>query len=134
MLYFHILDLNVIEWIPVKGCIEVVPSNSASTGSCHIVVYWGYGQMDPVCSLLLMLRPWMGYGYKGSMLGRAPRTKETLPDFCENMDPNKWDTIVWYYVTRNPLEFHVLSTGPQIWGITQSTPLIGVMENHITCV
>ena len=25
----------------------------------------------------------------GCMLGRAPRTKETLPDFCENMDPDK---------------------------------------------
>ena len=30
---------------------------------CDIVVYWGYGQMDPVWSLLLMLRPWMSYGY-----------------------------------------------------------------------
>ena len=36
------------------------------------------------------------------ILGRAPRTKETLPDFCENMNPDKWDTIVWYWVTRNP--------------------------------
>ena len=26
------------------------------------------------------------------MLGRAPRTKETLPNFCEHMDPYKWDT------------------------------------------
>ena len=43
MFYFHILDLNVNEWIPVKGCIEVVPCNSVSTGSCDIVVYWGYG-------------------------------------------------------------------------------------------
>ena len=34
------------------------------------------------------------------MLGRASRIKETLPDFCENIDPNKWDTIVWYWVTR----------------------------------
>ena len=30
---------------------------------CDIVVYWGYGQIDPVWSLLLMLRPWMGHGY-----------------------------------------------------------------------
>ena len=28
-----------------------------------IVVYWGYGQMGPVCSLLLLLKPWMGYDY-----------------------------------------------------------------------
>ena len=39
------------------------------------------------------------------MLGRAPQTKETLPDFCENIDPYKWDIIVWYRVTRNPQEF-----------------------------
>ena len=81
MFYFHILDLNVYKWIPVKGCIEVMPSNSMSMGSCDIVVYWGYEQMDLVWSLLLMLRPWMGYGYICYMLGRALRIKETLPDF-----------------------------------------------------
>ena len=37
--------------------------------------------MDSVWSLLLLLRPWMDYGYTSCMLGRAPRTKETLPDF-----------------------------------------------------
>ena len=65
----------------MKGCIEVVPSNSVSMSSYDIVVYWGYGQMDPVWSLLPLLRPWMGYGYTSYMLGRAPRTKEILPDF-----------------------------------------------------
>ena len=39
MSYFHILGLNVNEWIPVKGCIEVAPNNSVSTSSCDIVVY-----------------------------------------------------------------------------------------------
>ena len=34
------------ESVPVKGYI-----------------YWGYGQMDPVGSILLLLRPWMGYDY-----------------------------------------------------------------------
>ena len=48
MFYFPFLDLNVNEWIPVKGCIEVVLRNSVSTGSCDIIVYWGYRQMDPV--------------------------------------------------------------------------------------
>ena len=41
---------------PGKGMLEMVPSNSASMGSCDIVVYWGYGQMDPMGSILLMLR------------------------------------------------------------------------------
>ena len=50
----------------------MMSSNSVSTSSCDIVIYWGYGQMDPVWSLLLLLRPWMSYGYTGCMLGRAP--------------------------------------------------------------
>ena len=52
------------------------------------------------------------YYYTGSIFGRAPRTKETLPDFCENTDSNKWDITVWYQVTRNPQEFCGL-TGSQ---------------------
>ena len=43
------------------------------------------------------------YCYTSYMLGRAPRTKETLPDFFFlNMDPDKWDITMWYRVTRNP--------------------------------
>ena len=30
---------------------------------CDIVVYCGYGQIDPVWPLLLLLRLWMGHGY-----------------------------------------------------------------------
>ena len=30
--------------------------------------------------------------------------RRLCPIFCENMDPDKWDTIVWYRVTRNPQE------------------------------
>ena len=29
------------------------------------------------------------YYYTGCILGRAPQTKKTLPDFCKNMDPDK---------------------------------------------
>ena len=50
--------------------------------------------MNPMWSIVLMLRLWMSYGYTGCMLSRAPRTKETLPNFYENMDPDKWDTTV----------------------------------------
>ena len=32
-------------------------------GYYDIVVYCGFGQMDPVWSLLVMLRPLIGYGY-----------------------------------------------------------------------
>ena len=71
MFYFHILDLNVNEWILVKGCIEVVLSSSVSTNIYDIVVYSGYRQMDHVWSLLLLLRPWMGYGYTSCMFSRT---------------------------------------------------------------
>ena len=47
----------------------------------------------------------VGDFYSSCMLGRASQTNETLPDFCENMNPNKWDTTVWYRVTQNPQEF-----------------------------
>ena len=43
-------------------------------------------------------------------LGRAPRTKETLPDFRE-----------WYRVTRHPRVFRRLmgcQRTPEFWGIT----------------
>ena len=46
------------------------------------------------------------YCYTSCILSGAPLTKETLSNFCENMDPDKWDTTVWYLVTRNPQEFH----------------------------
>ena len=53
-------------------------------------------------------RLWLYY-YTSCMLGKAPRTKETLPNFCENMDPDKWFKTVWYRVTRNPQEFRRLT-------------------------
>ena len=31
------------------------------------------------------------YCYTGCIFGRVPRIKETLPDFCENMDSDKGD-------------------------------------------
>ena len=34
------------------------------------------------------------YCYTGFILARAPRTKETLLDFCENIDPDKQDTSI----------------------------------------
>ena len=43
-------------------------------------------------------------------LGRAPRTKETLPDFLK-----------WRRVTRHPLVFRRLTGSqrtPRVWGVT----------------
>ena len=63
-------------------------------------------------------RSWI-YCYTGFILGRALRTKETLPNFCENMDLDKWDTTVWYRVTLNPQEFRRLTyyqRDPQVLG------------------
>ena len=33
--YFHILDLNMNEWVSVKRHMEVVPSNLVSMGSWY---------------------------------------------------------------------------------------------------
>ena len=53
----------------------------------------------------------IGTGYIQVMyLGRAPRTKETLPDFHE-----------WRRVTRHPVVFRGLTGSqrtPRIWGVT----------------
>ena len=38
-----------------------------------------------------------------------PEQRRFDPIFCENMDPEKWDTTVWYRVTRNPQEFRELT-------------------------
>ena len=88
---------------------------------CDIVVCWGYGQMDPVWSLLFMLRPWMGHEYIIIWVicwVELPEQRRLCPIFCENMDPNKWDITVWY-----PQEFRGL-TGcqrtPGFWGVTVS--------------
>ena len=51
-------------------------------------------------------------------LGRAPRTKKTLPDFLK-----------WRRVTRPPLVFHRLTDSqrtPGFWGVTQYIP-----NNHL---
>ena len=52
--------------------------------------------MDPVWSILLLLRPWMGYDYTVIQVVcwvELPEQRR-LPDFCENMDLDKLDTIV----------------------------------------
>ena len=60
----------------------------------------------------------MDYYYTGCMLGRASRTKETLPYFFGNMDPDKWDTTM---LTGNPK-----STGiPQVDGLSTGPPDLG---------
>ena len=57
---------------------------------CDIIVCWGYGQMDPVWSLLLLLRPWMGYGYTVIQVVcwvELPEQRRLCPIFCENRVP-----------------------------------------------
>ena len=44
----------------------------------------------------------------GWVLDRAPRTKETMSDFGQIMDPDKWDTMVCYRVTRYSQAFRGL--------------------------
>ena len=51
-------------------------------------------------------------------LGRAPRTKETLPDFLK-----------WSWVTRHPLVFRGLTGSqrtPGFWGVTAWYQILGI--------
>ena len=77
------------------------------------------------------------YCYTGCTLSRAPRTKETLPNFCENMDLDKWDTIVWYRVTQNPQEFRGLKGyqwDPRVLGHHKGHTLsIDVVRSLVDC-
>ena len=87
MFYFYILDLNVNEWVPIKGCILGI-----WTGGPCVVIITFVETLDEL---------WLYY-YTGCKLGRALQTKETARLFFENRDLDKWGTTVWYQVTRNP--------------------------------
>ena len=71
-----------------------------------------YSYIDPMWSLLII--------GTGCTLGRAPCTKETLPDFCE-----------WCRVTRHPRVFRGL-TGcrrtPRFWGVTK---VLIIVSNYV---
>ena len=59
---------------------------------------------------ILYILDCLGQVYAGLYLGRAPRTKETLPDFLK-----------WRRVTRPPLVFRGLTGSqrtPGFWGVT----------------
>ena len=62
------------EWVLVKGCILGI---------------WTYGPCVVITISVETLYGLCLYYYTGCMLGRAPKTKETLSDFYENMDPYK---------------------------------------------
>ena len=58
----------------------------------------------------------MGYDYiviQVVFWVELPEQMRLFPIFFENMDSDKWDTTVWYQVTRNPQEFCEL-TGCQL--------------------
>ena len=66
MFYFHILDLNVYEWVPIKGCILRI---------------WTDGPYVAITTSIETLDGLWLYYYTCCMLARAPRTKETQPNF-----------------------------------------------------
>ena len=80
--------------------------------------------MDLVGSILLLLRPWIGYDYNVIQIicwVELPEQRRLYPIFCENMDPDKWEITVWYQVNRNPQEFRGLTgyqRNPRIWDVT----------------
>ena len=75
------------------------------------IVDWIFVSIDVgahVAIILLTCGPCVAivdYWDRFCTLGRAPRTKETLPDFHK-----------WCWVTRHPRIFHGLSTDPRVLG------------------
>ena len=63
---FIFIDLNVNEWVPVKGCILGI---------------WTYGPCVVITTYVDTLDGLWLYCYTSCILGRTPRTKKTLPDF-----------------------------------------------------
>ena len=67
---------------------------------------------------ILYILDCLGQVYAGLYLGRAPRTKETLPDFLK-----------WRRVTRPPLVFRGLTGSqrtPGFWGVTAWYQSLGI--------
>ena len=62
-------------------------------GPCKGDVYCGYGQMDPMGSILLLLRPWMSYDYTVIQVvcwvDLFEQRRLYPMFFFENMDPYK---------------------------------------------
>ena len=59
---------------------------------CDIVVYWGYGKMDYMWSLLLLLRLCMNYGYTVTQVVcwvELPEQRRLCSIFVKNMDVDK---------------------------------------------
>ena len=55
--------------------------------------------MDPMGSILLLLRPWMGNNYTAIQVVcwvELPEQRRFFPFFFKNMDPDKWDTTMWH--------------------------------------
>ena len=78
MFFFHILDLNVNKWVPVKGCILGI-----WTDGPYVVITISVETLDGYVYTIIQVICWV----------ELPE-RRLCPIFCENMDPDKWDTIV----------------------------------------
>ena len=68
---------------------------------------------------ILHILDYLGQDMQVLYLGRAPRTKETLPDFLK-----------WRRVTRPPLVFRRLTGSqrtPGFWGVTDMTRTLDIV-------
>ena len=64
-----------------------------------------------------------------------PKQRRLFSIFCENMDPDKWDTTVWYRVTRNSEKIRRLTgcqLDPRIWGVIEVLEEITVSLGNST--
>ena len=80
--------------------------------------------MNHVWSILFLLRVYDYTVIHVICWVELPEQKRLCPIFFENMDPDKWDTTMWYRVTRNPQEFHGLM------GCQRDLRILGVTKIH----
>ena len=74
------------------------------------IVVWAQEAVSINICIIVIILHCLGQDMQVLYLGRAPRTKETLPDFLK-----------WRRVTRHPLVFRGLTGSqrtPGIWGVT----------------
>ena len=103
-------------------------------GYYDIVVYWGYGHMDLMWSILLLLRLWIEYDYTVIQVVcwvELPEQKRLCSIFVKIWIPINGTQQCGIGVTQNPQEFRELTgcqRNPRIWGVT--TPIRFVMSFH----
>ena len=87
------------------------------------IVVWAQEAVFIHICIIVIILDCLGQVMQVLYFGRAPRTRETLPDFLK-----------WRRVTRHPLVFRGLTGGqwiPGVWGVTFVTSDFVLRYTHL---